>query len=136
MLEIQKVVTDFKFKERYSNISRIHQDSERYSNTRLHQDSAIPPIRLPLRNRNATAKVHPAQSSIGASTGEAAPLIRKTKVNKEIDDDDGFPENDDYESDQSEKSNQRITPTDPNYFDPDEAFEAGNPSQGAGGTGT
>lgn len=72
--------------------------------------------------------MHPAQSRIGASTGEAAPLIRKVKVNKEIDDDDGFAENNEYDSDQSEKSNPNITPTDPAYFDPDVAFEASNPS--------
>jgi hypothetical protein len=123
MLEIQKIVTDFRFKERYTNISKNN------------QNSAIPPISLPLRNRNAVAKIHPAQTRIGASTGEAAPLIRKTKVNKEIDDDDDvFPENNGYESDQSEKSNQG-TPTDPGFFDPDVAYEARNPSQGAGGTG-
>lgn len=123
MLEIEKVVTDFKFKERYTNISKNN------------QNSAIPPISLPLRNRNAVAKIHPAQTRIGASTGEAAPLIRKTKVNKEIDDDDDvFPENNGYESDQSEKSNQG-TPTDPGFFDPDVAYEARNPNQGAGGTG-
>lgn len=124
MLEIQKVITDFKFKERYSNVGKIN------------QNSAIRPISLPLRNRNSTAKVHPTHSRVGDSTGEAAPLIKKQKVNKEIDDDDGIPENSEYDSDKSEKSNTRITPTDPAYFDPDVAFEASNPNQGAGGTGS
>lgn len=123
MLEIQKVITDFKFKERYARGAQNNS-----------QHSAIPPISLPLRNRNAVAKVHPAQSRAGASTGEAAPLINKRKVNKEIDDDDEIPENNEYDSNQSEKSNspEQVTPVDPAFFDPDVAFEAGNANQSAG----
>ena len=106
-------MTDFRFKERYLRGAQTN-----------NQRSAIPPISLPLRNRNAVAKVHPAESRIGASTGEAAPLINKKKVNKEIDDDDGIPENDEYDIYQSGKSTpeELATPGDTAYFDPDDAF--------------
>jgi hypothetical protein len=71
--------------------------------------------------------VHPAQSRIGASAGEAAPLINRRKVNKEIDDD-GIPEDNEYDSDQADK-NFSCGRKDADYFDSNAALQVDDDSK-------